>query len=226
VKTLSSFMMILLPLCWLGLARAQSAELETPAWSYDEENAQEILETCAGCHGRDARGGKGGIYPRLAGLDATYLARQIRAFKALDRINIPMYPYATERELPSNDIRDIARLLSQMELPTEMPPLADDAGALEVLLAAEAVFNIARVEGDADRGAELYEEECAECHGAEGWGEGHVPQLAGQYTPYLRRQIEEFRSGKRRNEDMDDVLESIDEDDLQDLFAYLASRDD
>jgi cytochrome c553 len=88
------------------------------------------------------------------------------------------------------------------------------------------VFNIPRVDGDVERGADLYEEECSECHGKEGWGEDDVPQLAGQHTNYLRRQIEHFRSRERVNDDMDGILEGIEPSDLEDLFAYLASRDD
>jgi cytochrome c553 len=211
---------------WAGLALAQQQTSGEPRWEYDPENAQDILETCAACHGKNGQGGKNGTYPRLAGLDEAYIARQLRAFKARKRINIPMYPYATERELPASDVRDIARLLSQIELPTEMPSPDQPMSALERLRAAQAVFNVPRVEGDVERGAALYEGECADCHGEEGWGDGDVPQLAGQHTEYLRQQIENYRSGERRNEDMEGVLDSLDDDDFQDLFAYLASRDD
>ncbi len=209
-----------------GLALAQQETPAKPAWKYDPENAQEILETCAACHGKNGEGGKDGTYPRLAGLKAEYIAKQLRAFKNRERINIPMYPYATERELPQGDIRDIARLLSEIELPTEMPSPDADMSALERLRAAQAVFNVARVDGDIERGAKLYEDECSDCHGEDAWGEGDAPQLAGQYTAYLRRQIASFRSGERNNDDMDGVFDELDDDDLEDLFAYFASRDD
>ncbi|MCP3986849.1 MAG: c-type cytochrome [bacterium] len=218
-------------LLWVGPAGAQQAastapQKAGPKWVYDPYNARDILETCAACHGRNGEGGKDGAYPRLAGLDAGYLQQQIRAFKKRERINIPMYPYATERELPPDDVRDVARLLSEIELPTEQPPPDAELSALERLMAAQAVFNVPRVDGNVERGAEIYSEECGECHGEEGWGEDDVPQLAGQHTNYLRRQIKHFRSGKRMNEDMDDVFEGLDDDDLEDIFAYLAARDD
>jgi cytochrome c553 len=213
-------------LAWAGLARAQSESAGADGWTYDPENAEAILETCAGCHGRTGRGGKGGTYPRLAGLDEVYLARQIQAFKARERINLPMYPYATERELPPDDVRDISRLFSRMELPTRMPELPPDASSLERMRAALTVFNVPPVEGDIARGGEVYEESCGDCHGSEGWGEDDVPQLAGQYTQYLRRQIGQFRSGERKNDDMEDVFDDLTAQDLEDLFAYLASRDD
>ncbi|MCP4039427.1 MAG: c-type cytochrome [bacterium] len=213
----------------LGCLWADLARPEPPAesgWEYDKYNGQDILETCAGCHGKNAAGGMDGEYPRLAGLDERYLARQLRAFKARKRINIPMYPYATERELPADDVRDVARYLSQIELQTKLPSPDAVMSAYERLLAAEAAFNVPRVEGDIERGAELYEDECGDCHGEEGWGEDDVPQLAGQHINYLRRQIKAFQSGDRKNEDMDEVFDEIDAEDIEDIFAYLASRDD
>jgi cytochrome c553 len=219
-------LMLLMPVC-VGSAPAEQGAAVAAAWQYDPENAQEILDTCAACHGKNGAGGKGGEYPRVAGLDEQYIIKQVSAFKARERVNIPMYPYATERELPPDDIRDIARLLSEIELPTRMPKLDESASAYERLLAAQSVFNVPRVEGgNIERGARLFEDECADCHGEEGWGDGEVPQLAGQHTNYLRRQIESFRSGERANEDMEGVFEGIDAQDLEDIFAFLASRDD
>ncbi len=227
VKRRCSVWLVLLLATRAGLALAQQeSSAGGSQWKYDPETAQDILDTCAACHGKNGEGGKNGTYPRLAGLEAAYIAKQLRAFKVRERINIPMYPYATERELPPSDVRDIAQLLSQIKLPTEMPSPDEPMSTLERLRAAQAVFNVPRVAGDVERGGELYGEECGDCHGEEGWGEDEAPQLAGQHTNYLRRQIEQFRSGERINEDMDDVLDSLDDEDLQDLFAYLASRDD
>jgi cytochrome c553 len=207
------------------LALAQEATPTEPAWEYDAENAQDVFGICAACHGNNGEGGKGGTYPRLAGLKEEYIAKQLRAFKTRERINIPMFPYATERELPETDLRDVARLLSEIELPVEMPPADASMSALERLRAAQAIFNVPQVEGDLERGAELYDAECSECHGLEGWGEDEAPQLAGQYTEYLRQQIESFQSGQRLNADMEGVFEGLEPEDLRDIFAYLAARD-
>jgi len=199
-----------------------------PVWENDPENAQDIMETCAACHGKNGEGGSEGTYPRLAGLRAKYIARQLRAFKSKERINIPMYPYAIERDLPEPDVLDIARLLSKIELPTEMPELDESASALERLLAADSVFSVPRAPGDVERGAELYEEKCRRCHGKQAWGRGSSPQLAGQHTAYLQRQIELYQKGDRitADERMQTAIDTLDEKDIHDLLAYFSTRDD
>jgi cytochrome c553 len=195
--------------------------------SYDKRNGQDILETCAACHGKEAEGGSDGTYPRLAGLPAEYIAAQIRDFKTRRRVNIPMFPYATERELPEDDVRDIALYLSGIELLTQMPELPDDTSAYQRLLMSRRVFNVPRVAGDVAKGERTYKKTCRRCHGTDGWGRGTTPQLAGQHTEYLRHQIARFKAGERTaNEEMMDAITPLSLEDIENLFAYLASRDD
>ena len=205
-----------------------AAQTSGPIWEYDEENAQDIMETCAACHGKNGEGGSDGTYPRLAGLRAKYRAKQLRAFKTKERINIPMYPYAIERDLPEPDVLDISRYLSKIELRTEMPELDESASALERLLAADSVFNVPRAEGDVERGAAIYEGRCRKCHGKEAWGRGSSPQLAGQWTQYVGRQIELSQTGERTfaDERMKTQIDTLGAEDIRDLLAYFSTRDD
>ncbi len=216
-----------IPLLLLLISGLASAEpKEASDWEYDRHNAQDVLETCAGCHGKNAAGDDENGYPRLAGLKEKYIVRQLEAFKGRTRVNIPMDPYASERELPADDVRDVARLLSTMELQTAWPVLTPEMTSYERLLATQAVFNVPTVEGDLVRGAELFDEECSDCHGEQGWGEDDAPQLAGQHTNYLRKQVAAYQSGKRINEDMDGVFEGLEERELEDIWAFLSTRDD
>lgn len=44
---------------------------------------------------------------------------------------------------------------------------------------------------------------CAPCHGIDGIAkQPHVPHIAGESEIYLSQQLEAFRSGERRNEQM------------------------
>ena len=90
---------------------------------FDPDDAEEIMEVCAGCHGIHAQGTRDGEYPRLAGLAPAYLAREIQLFKERKRINIPMIPYANDHELPPEDVRTITAYLASIQLPRHMSPL-------------------------------------------------------------------------------------------------------
>lgn len=56
---------------------------------------------------------------------------------------------------------------------------------------------------DLEWGEQLYVKECVDCHGDKGQGDErkHVPAIAGQHYPYLLRQFEWIKLGKRRNAD-------------------------
>jgi len=197
----------------------------------DIEYAEEINDTCAGCHGEFGEGSIDGEYPRLAGLDEDYLASQIRHFKTRERLNIPMLPYATERELPEEDVRLIAAYLSRIDLPTKLPPIVEEEfDALARLEASGRVVNIARYPGNIEKGRGFYQKECAGCHGGEGQGDNSrkIPQLAGQYSIYLNRQINNFRKGDRLHDDPRDadIFKSFSDAEINDMLAYLSILDD
>jgi len=215
----------------LSLLFAMS-EIKAEQQELDMEYGEEINETCAGCHGVFGQGSLEGEYPRLAGLDADYIARQLSDFKRRKRINIPMIPFANDRELPGDDVRIIAEYLSRIQLPTKLPPIDEENfDALERLHASKRVVNIKDYPGDIERGRKVYQKECASCHAKDGFGikKKKAPQLAGQYSEYLLRQINHYRAGKRVHDEEEDDAELFIEfsDELIDgMLAYLATLDD
>lgn len=196
-----------------------------PALAQDVEKGKEINGTCAACHGEHGQGGKKGEYPRLAGQRAAYLADQLRSFRARTRINIPMYPYTQERELSDEDIRDVAAYLAGVELPTKMPIFTGNEDALTRLQMVDKVMIIPRAEGDVDNGNAIYQKNCASCHGKTGVGRGKFPMLVGQYTNYLKRQMDLYLKGDRPHDEdgIVGVLNGLKERDMQDILAYLTS---
>lgn len=204
-----------------------SAETSVPdGYEYDPYNAEEIMELCAGCHGEYGEGGGAGEYPRLAGLPKKYLAEQMRAFREGRRESMSMLPYANEREVPEPDMLDITTYLAGLELATSMPVIDPDLPALEKLLIASRVFNVPRLAGDTSAGEEIYNRQCKKCHGKAGVGRGAVPQLTGQYSDYIRLQIQDFKAGKRINKRMEKYLEPLTDEDVDNLLAYLSIADD
>ena len=198
----------------------------------DIDYAEEINGTCAGCHGEFGEGTSDGEYPRLAGLDATYLAQQLRNFKTRDRLNIPMTPYTTERELPEEDVMLIAAYLSQIKLKSKLPPIDEkkEFDALARLKASGRVINIARYPGNIEKGQQFYAKECAACHGDKGQGKPSMlsPQLAGQYSVYIATQIKKFRTGERVHDDPRDaeIFKSFIDVEIDNMLAYLSILDD
>lgn len=194
----------------------------------DLDLGEEINEVCAGCHGEFGEGGKDGEYPRLAGLPAVYIAQQLKLFKEEKRKNMPMRPYANERELPDEDIPSISAYLSQIELTSKMPTFDDSLSAYEKLLIAKKVFNIAKAAGDIELGEELYVDDCQLCHGKRGMGKegSETPQLTGQYTQYMIKQIREFANGERWHEYAEELFAEMEEEEIQAIMAYLSIMDD
>jgi cytochrome c553 len=197
----------------------------------DPETGRQINGVCAACHGDAGQGGKKGEYPRLAGQHVEYLMDQLKKFKERKRTNLPMFPYTEERELPDEDLVHIAAYLASIKLDTDYPVFKDTDDALTRLLAMEKVLNIPRSEGDVDAGAKLYKNECASCHGIKGMGKRTTPMLAGQYTVYLKRQVDKFVKGERIHDEeakdkSKDVLNVLKPEEIRDILAFLTTLDD
>lgn len=215
----STNMSLRLALLWLTALFS----LATQAQNLDK--GKEINATCAGCHGEFGQGGSRGEYPRLAGQGAKYLELQLKAFRARTRVNIPMYPYTQERELPDEDIKDVAAYLASIELPTKWPVFKDSDDALTRLTMTERVMIIPRVPGNLDNGAAIYQKQCHTCHGKTGMGRGMFPMLVGQYTSYLKRQMDKYVKGERPHDEeaIGGLLNKLREEDMQDILAYVTS---
>jgi cytochrome c553 len=215
----------------LGLIFCAATRAAGEASAIDLDLGEEINETCAGCHGEYGQGSIDGEYPRLAGLTAEYIARQLRNFKQRERINIPMLPYTNERELPEEDLVSIAAYLASIQLPTKLPPINEgEFDALARLQASKKVVNIALYPGDVEAGRKFYKQECASCHGQDAYGDDnkHIPQLAGQYSRYLLKQVDNFRTAERFHDETDDaeIFREYTDAEIADMLAYLATLDD
>jgi cytochrome c553 len=65
---------------------------------------------------------------------------------------------------------------------------------------------------------------CAGCHGENGISQmENIPSLAGQPDQFIQWQLVFFRSGARKSEQMQGIVEQIDNEDIRNLGAYFAS---
>lgn len=207
---------------------------KTMGFEYDPDFGEEINEVCAGCHGEFGEGGKEGEYPRIAGMPAKFLTRQLELFRERVRPNIAMVEFVDHRQMPDEDIFQISIYLERIKLKTHLPPAdenAPDFNAYARLLESKKLMQIPRAPGDIAKGEKLYKKECAICHGKDGYGdfEKAVPLLAGQYTNYLWRQVKKLRN-KVRIHDSDapdeELLDDFTDEELTDIFAWLSTVDD
>lgn len=131
---------------------------------------------CVTCHG--ARGeGNGFDAPRLAGLPAGYLQKQMEDFAAGLRPHALMIDVAGF--LDSHERMQVSSYYAALP-PAGLPPATTeraDAGA-----------------------AALYARACLSCHGADGAGTAQAPPLNGQPAFYLAQQLQDWQGSKRRND--------------------------
>lgn len=156
---------------------------------------------CMTCHG--ARGeGNGFDAPRLAGLPAGYLQKQ-------------MEDYATGLR-PHEVMYDVARFLDSHERVW----VANHYAALppQALLPANEETIAAATPG-------LYAAACQQCHGVDGVGTVNGPPLNAQPAFYLTQQLQDWQVSKRRNDGnhvMLKVAQQLKPDQVRQLSLYLA----
>lgn len=137
-------------------------------------------QACFICHGLDGSG-DGVSAPRLAGLDAGYLQKQLEDYATQLRPDGVMTSIA--KRLDQNDRRAVAAYYAAMP---------HRSGSAAPTAAPAAYFA-----DDAEGGVPS----CASCHGeaGEGLGPGN-PALAGQPSAYTLDQLRRWRKAERRND--------------------------
>lgn len=141
---------------------------------------------CQSCHGADGGGQAAAGFPRLAGLDAAYLGKQLDDYAKGTRADAVMQPIA--RALSADERRAVAAYYDRLAAPATpvaAQPAADGPGA-----------TLAR-RGRWSRRVPA----CEQCHGPGGVGVGaNFPPLAGQPAAYIQAQLQAWQRGTRRND--------------------------
>jgi len=168
---------------------------------------------CARCHGFDGQADGSGAFPKLAAQSSQYLAKQLKAYASGIRQNAIMQPIA--KGLTDSEVDSVAKYyatLPSSALPSR--PLAAELLARGQQLAKVGDLNL-RLQA------------CESCHGPNGQGEPPaVPYLAGQYGHYIAVQIQMFRQGNRKSQQMQDPSHALRQQDVDAVAAYFeqASR--
>lgn len=191
-------------------AQAQAADGQK---IYTQGGANPAAMACATCHGANGEGVAASGFPRLAGLSARYMRKQLEDIRSGARHAPVMQPLAAA--LTDDEIEAVTGLLAGM--PAANAP------------------RITRVEKADGVGAELALRgawgrnipECVSCHGPGGVGVGDsFPALTGQSAQYLSSQLQAWRQGTRKNDPNDlmgHVARALTDAEIQAVSDYFAN---
>lgn len=169
----------------------------------DIDKGRELYKLCVTCHGPEGWGNRNGSYPQIAGQLPGVTIKQMADIRVGNRDNPIMRAFTTERIMGgAQDIADVAAYIAAL------PMTADNGQGRDRYLA---------------MGKEIYQFDCADCHGelGEGNAKKHVPVLYGQHFQYLARQYRWIRDGRRRNANKE-MVEQIQNYSLREERAVLA----
>lgn len=204
-------MQVLLPVVLAlgcGFLPAVTAKAADPA-VLAKSGSGEIV-ACANCHG--AAGEGMASFPRLSGMSAAYLYRQMESIANGTRENAVMEPIVAA--LGDKGIRDMADYYASLPAPVvaaEIPGPNSPGGQLAL-------------RGDWDRGIPG----CVQCHGPRGTGVGdHFPALAGQPAGYIVSQLKAWKDGTRKNDPLElmrHLSAKLGDAEMQDVAAWFAGQ--
>jgi cytochrome c553 len=185
-KMMSAKVLVLAALCTLAVpAWAESVAEQQLAAALsakpDVQRGASLFKACVRCHNSDGSGELDGDVPAIAGQYQGVLLRQLVDFHYGKRWDVRMEAIANSHDLSrAQDLADVAAYVSA--LPRFTAPGRGDGQQLA-------------------HGMQVYQSECASCHGPSGRGDARkaVPWLAGQHYKYLLREMYYTTDNRRPN---------------------------
>jgi len=164
---------------------------------------------CATCHGAEGNS-ELPMNPKLAGQNATYIAKQLMDYKSGVRSNQTMS--AMVLNLSEQDMQDISAWYSSQQVTLQ----GADPKLVEL---GESLYRAGN--------KELAVAACSACHSPTGRGNAPAgfPSLGGQHAEYTLQQLKDFRAGVRQNDEssmMRIVVERLTDRELEALASYVS----
>jgi cytochrome c553 len=206
------------PKTWAWLTTAAAVALlmmAAPGARADEPDAitrasaqKMAITVCGTCHGPRGNSTQP-KYPRLAGQNASYLAAQLKAFRAQTRGDPDAvgYMWGMASQLDDDTIEALAAYYAAQKA---QPSASGTSAAI-------------------GRGHEIYENgvaaqgvpACSSCHGPDAHGLQNFPRLAGQHAQYVLKQLASFQSNMRNVAIMHGVAQNLNLGDMDAVAAFL-----
>ena len=190
-----------------GLAGALTPPAHAQA---DEARAKKIAGgSCFLCHGAQGES-TSEVFPRLAGQNAEYIAKQLAAFKSGQRKSSAMADMVSK--LTPDEMLALGHYYAKMRLP------AEEAKDPQLAAVGRYIYH----QGNKFSGVPA----CASCHGQSAEGAANLPRLATQFSGYLFTQLKQFNKRERTNDNsvMHAVAERMTELEMAAVAEYLSSK--
>lgn len=158
----------------------------------DPAKGKTLSATCAACHSADGNS-VNPVWPKLAGQHASYIVKQLKDFKAGNRVNAQMT--AMVAPLTDQDMEDIGAYFASQKTTL-------GAANPELIELGEKLYRA----GDSENGVAA----CMACHGPNGAGNPAAlyPALSGQHATYTDAQLKMFKTEERSN-DANKIMRTI-----------------
>ena len=187
---------------------ATSEEHKAPA-AGDAAKGKEKSAACAACHGADGNSGNP-LWPKLAGQHASYIEKQLTDFHDKKRKDATMAPMAAP--LSPEDIKDLSAYFAGQTT----KPGAGDENKVEL---GRTIY----------KGGNLTSKvtACAACHNPTGMGNpaSKYPRVSGQHAAYLVKQLKDFKSAARDNDDsniMRSIAKRMTDEEMEAVAEYMS----
>ena len=180
-------------------------------WAQEgEARAKKIIGgSCFLCHGAEGESASE-VFPRLAGQNAEYIAKQLENFKSGKRKSTAMASMVTE--LSPADMTALGQFYASR------PPHKEAARDTALAGVGRYIYQ----SGNKWSGVPS----CASCHGPGGAGSTTLPRLAGQHAAYLETQLQQFSKRERNNDNavMHTVVEKMTGLEMAAVSEYLSGQ--
>jgi cytochrome c553 len=183
---------------WLALSLTLTMLAPALAHAADKARGAKLAYTCHGCHGIPNYKNAFPVYsvPKLGGQHAAYMVAALKEYQNQNRAHATMHAQAITHS--DQDLADMSAFLSG----TELKPTG-------------------RAVGTAPKASQT----CVACHGNDGVGIlPEYPNLAGQHEDYLRRALQNYKTGVRKNAIMAGMAAPLTEKDIEELARYYSSQ--
>ena len=172
-------------------------------------------EGCGECHDLDGVA-PNGHFPNLAGQKTAYFLKEMEDFRSGKRANDHGQMGVSSREVTGKTLDQVAAYFASLPAPVPQPATA---------LSPNEIARARLLVEHGERASRI--PACDSCHGPEPKHEFVAPCLEAQQAAYLKKQLDDFASG-RRTDDPNGVMQKIaphlSNRDAEAVSVYLASR--